>query len=287
MARALSAEPWASCHALRAASSWTGSTRISRLRIADRLGGRYWASRRRTRKRCRGCARPRPSWRRGRRCPEELGVDERLRQEHFVTEAGRPVPHQTARAQREHARAEVALTAGENQKTRVVGDQVKTAELNASVPADPVITRPTLQRRCREHRQRQPAPSMVRDIAHGLAHPRHRAEVVVCLHQVAEAGLVLRRNDVDGHLAKNHHGFPAPRLPRATHIRTRGRSPLSQATPWQGWRKVEVQIRPGVRGERPCNRDAGAYHARRHESCRTNDEAATTTTVCRGAAASV
>ena len=144
--------------------------------------------------------------------PEERGVDERLRQEHFVTEAGRPVPHQTARAQREHARAEVALTAGENQKTRVVGDQVKTAELDAAVPADPVITRPTLQRRCREHRQRQPAPSMVRDIAHGLAHPRHRAEVVVCLHQVAEAGLVLRRHDVDGHLRKNRHGFPAPTI---------------------------------------------------------------------------
>ena len=144
--------------------------------------------------------------------PEELGVDERLRQEHFVTEAGRPVPHQTARAQREHARAEVALTAGENQKTRVVGDQVKTAELDAAVPADPVITRPTLQRRCREHRQRQPAPSMVRDIAHGLAHPRHRAEVVVCLHQVAEADLVLRRNDVDGHLGKNHYAFPAPTI---------------------------------------------------------------------------
>ena len=51
---------------------------------------------------------------------------------------------------------------------------------------------------------------MVRDIAHGLAHPRHRAEVVVCLHQVAEADLVLRRNDVDGHLGKNHHGFPEP-----------------------------------------------------------------------------
>ena len=139
-----------------------------------------------------------------------------------MTEAGRPVPHQTARAQREHARAEGALTAGENQKTRVGGDQVKTAELDAAVPADPVITRPTLQRRCREHRQRQPAPSMVRDIAHGLAHPRHRAEIVVCLHQVAEAGLVLRRHDVDGHLRKNRHGFPAPHDCRAALISGHG-----------------------------------------------------------------
>ena len=41
-------------------------------------------------------------------------------------------------------------------------------------------------------------------------HPRHRAEIVVRLHHVAEAGLVLRRHDVDRHLRKNHHGFPAP-----------------------------------------------------------------------------
>ena len=46
--------------------------------------------------------------------------------------------------------------------------------------------------------------------AHGLAHPRYRAEIVVRLHQVAEAGLVLHRHGVDGHLRKNHHGFLAP-----------------------------------------------------------------------------
>ncbi len=93
--------------------------------------------------------------------PEELGGDEGLRQKHVVTEASKPVADQTARAQREHARAEVALTAGEDQKACVGGDQMKTAERTAAVPADPVITRPTLQRRRREHRQRQPAPSMI------------------------------------------------------------------------------------------------------------------------------
>ena len=144
------------------------------------------------------------------RAPEERRVHERLRQEHVVTEAGRPVPHQTAHAQREHARAEVALTAGQDQEAGVVGDQVQTAELEAAVPADPAVARAALQRRRREHQERQPSPSMVRDIAHGFAHPRHRAEVVVCLHQVAEAGLVLRRHDVDRHLRKNRHGFPVP-----------------------------------------------------------------------------
>ena len=144
------------------------------------------------------------------RAPEELGVDERLRQKQLVSEARRPVPHQTARAQREHARAEIALTAGEDQEARVVGDQVKSTELDAVLPADPAVARATLQRRSREHRKRQPAPPMVRDIAHRLAHPRNRAEIVVRLHQVAEAGLILRRHDVDRHLRKNHHGFPAP-----------------------------------------------------------------------------
>ena len=137
-------------------------------------------------------------------------VHEGLRQKQVVAEAGRPVVHQTARAQREHPRAEVALTAGEDQKARVVGDEVQTADLDAIVPADPTVARPALQRRRREHRQRQPAPLMVSDIAHSLAHPWNRAEIVVRLHQVAEAGLVLHRHDVDSHFRKSHHGFLAP-----------------------------------------------------------------------------
>ena len=31
-------------------------------------------------------------------------------------------------------------------------------------------------------------------------------------HQIPEADLILRRHDVDGHLGKNHHGFPAPTI---------------------------------------------------------------------------
>ena len=63
--------------------------------------------------------------------PEVRRVHEGLRQKQVVAEAGRPVVHQTARAQREHPRAEVALTAGEDQEARVVGDEVQTAELDA------------------------------------------------------------------------------------------------------------------------------------------------------------
>ena len=42
------------------------------------------------------------------------------------------------------------------------------------------------------------------------ANPRNRAETVVRLHQVAEAGLVRRRHDVNGHLRKSHHRLPVP-----------------------------------------------------------------------------
>ena len=176
--------------------------------------------------------------------PELRRIHERLRQKYFMTEAGRPVPHQTARAQREHPGAKVARATGEDQEARVVGDQVQAAELDATVPADPAVTRPALQRRCRKHQKRQPSPSMVGDIAHGLAHPRHGAEIVVRLHQVPEAGLVLRRYDVDGH-RKNHHGLPAPTVAsRHSIIRAGGRSPVLPSTPCQTPRKVKAQIRP-------------------------------------------
>ena len=139
--------------------------------------------------------------------PEVRRVHEGLRQKQVVAEAGRPVVHQTARAQREHPRAEVALTAGEDQEARVVGDEVQTAELDAIVPADPTVARPALQRRRREHRQRQhSALDGERHSARSRPSPAPRREVVR-LHQVAE---VLHRHDVDGHLRKNHHGFLAP-----------------------------------------------------------------------------
>ena len=126
-----------------------------------------------------------------------------------MTETHRPVPDHPARAQRQHPRAEVARGAGQEEEARVVGDQMQAGELHPIVPANPAVTRTALQRRRREHHQRQPPPSMVRDIAHRLAHPRHRAEVVVRLHQVAETRFVVRRHDVDGHLRENDHGVYA------------------------------------------------------------------------------
>ena len=80
----------------------------------------------------------------------------------------------------------------------------------SAIPADPAIARPTFQRRRREHQKRQPAPSMVRDIAHGLAHPRHRAKVVVCVCIKSRKRASSAGHDVDRYLRKNRHGFPVP-----------------------------------------------------------------------------
>ena len=99
---------------------------------------------------------------------------------------------------------------GRIRKRELFGDKVQTAKLDAVVPADPAVARPALQRRRREHHEHQPSAAMVSDIAHGLAHPRHRAEIVVRPHQVPEAGLIRRRRNVAGHLRKSHCGFPAP-----------------------------------------------------------------------------
>ncbi len=144
--------------------------------------------------------------------PKEPRVDEGLGQKQLVSEAGRPVAHQAAHAQRKHPRAELARATGENQKPRVGGDQVQPGELDAVVPADPPVARAALQHWRREHRQRQPPPFMMGDITHRLTHPRHCAELVVRPHQIPKPDLILRRHDVDGHLGKNHHGAPAPTI---------------------------------------------------------------------------
>ena len=68
MASALSPPPWASCHVRKAASSWAGLTRTSRLRMADRLGARYWPSRRRPRPVLWAAHGAAPAGGRGRRC---------------------------------------------------------------------------------------------------------------------------------------------------------------------------------------------------------------------------
>ena len=83
--------------------------------------------------------------------------------------------------------------------------------------------------------RRRGSPSMARSQARAvrdrgrrntqLGHPRQRTEIMVRLHQVAEAGLVRRCHDVDRHLRKNRHRLPvltAPVAERQEHVQNRG-----------------------------------------------------------------
>ena len=167
--------------------------------------------------------------------PVEAGrVDIGLQQQEFVPEAGRPVPDEAARAQRERPRAEVARTARQDEEAGVVAHEVQAVEPHAAVPPDPAVARAALQRRRRENRQRQPAFVTVDDVADGFAHRRQRAEVVVLLKQAPEAGLLAFRYRADGHLRQIHDAAPFADSPRSRRNRKRAKSPETGSINWTG-----------------------------------------------------
>ena len=131
-------------------------------------------------------------------------VDERFQQQQSMAEPGGPVADQAARAQRQHPRAEVTGRAGQEQEAGVVGEQMQPVELHGEAPANPPVARGALQRRRREHHQRQPLAAMMGDVAQCLADSRQRTEVVVRLHQGPKPGLVMRRHQVDDYLRQSH-----------------------------------------------------------------------------------
>ena len=141
---------------------------------------------------------------------ETRRVDEGLDEQQRMAEAHRPITHETARAQRQHSRAEVARSAGQEQEPGVVGEQMQPVKLHRVVPANPAVARRALQRRCREHHQRQPLAAMMSDIAHRLADSGQRTEVVVCVHQLPKPSLLVRRDNVDPNFRESHHHVHAP-----------------------------------------------------------------------------
>ena len=80
---------------------------------------------------------------------------------------------------------------GQEQEPGVVGEQMQPVKLHRVVPANSAVARRALQRRCREHHQRQPLAAMMSDIAHRLAYPRQRTEVVVRVHQLPKSSLLV------------------------------------------------------------------------------------------------
>jgi len=122
-------------------------------------------------------------------------IDEGLQQQQRVTETLRPVPHQAAFAQGQHAGGEVRdMVLGQDQKPAVVGDQVQAVVLVAKLPADPGVTRRALPGRGREAQQGQPLPVPGSDIPQRVADLRQRPQVVMRLHQGLETPLFVRSN---------------------------------------------------------------------------------------------
>ena len=148
----------------------------------------------------------------------------RLRQKYFMTEAGR---QSTRRRAHSESTREPRLRGppGRIRKARVVGDQ-QAAELRHR--SQPPARAPHFSAGA----ENPEAPAIALDGGR-----RNGAEIVVRLHQVPEAGLVLRRYDVDGH-RKNHHGLPAPTV-ASRQYQAGGRSPVLPSTPCQTPRKVK------------------------------------------------
>ena len=97
-------------------------------------------------------------------------VDEGFQQQQRIAEAIRPIPHQTAFAQRENTRGQVrVMGVGQDQEATVVGDQVQTVILMTEIPADPGIPRRTLPGGGGEAQQGHPHPVPGSDIPQGMA----------------------------------------------------------------------------------------------------------------------
>ena len=177
--------------------------------------------------------------------PKEPRVDEGFRQKQLVSEAGRPVAHQAARAQRKHPRAEVARATGENQEPRVVGDQVQPGRTARRSPSRSTGRAP---------RTSAPAPRTPPAPATALDGERHNAppRPSPAPRRGSGAPAIKSRKRTSSCVAtmstatseRTTTASPPQRLPRGTHIRTRRGNPVFRATCCQAGIKLNAQIRP-------------------------------------------
>ena len=117
-----------------------------------------------------------------------------------------PVGADAPGAERKEPRAEVR-TAPEKQQAEGVGDQVQPPVLVARAPSDLGVARAALERRRREGGQRGPrAAAVLGRVADGLGDLPRRAEIVMLVHERAEARLVFRRHRRHGQPRAIHCG---------------------------------------------------------------------------------
>ncbi len=137
---------------------------------------------------------------------EARRIHERLQEQQRMMMARLPVGADAPGAERQEPRAEVPL-APWKQQPHVVGDQVQPPELLAPAPSDPRVARAALERHRREGGQRRPfAAAVIGRMPDGLADLRRRTEIVVLVHERAEARLLVPRHGRHGQLREIHCG---------------------------------------------------------------------------------
>ncbi len=135
-----------------------------------------------------------------------LRITEGFQEQQRMMIAGLPVGIDAPRTEAEEAGAQVRLPSAQ-QQAHIVGNQVQAPEPVAWAPADPVVTRRAFERRGREGGQRRPrAAAVVGRIPYGFADLRSRAEVMMCVQEIAEALFLATCDRYCGQSGKVDHG---------------------------------------------------------------------------------
>ena len=116
-------------------------------------------------------------------------IDKGFQQQQGITKALHPVGLNPALAQGQYPRGQILMMAvGQNQKARIVGDQVEPVVLMTIIPANPAIADATLQGRGGKAQQGQPLALPGGDIPQGIADLGQCAQVMMGLHQLLVTG---------------------------------------------------------------------------------------------------
>ena len=120
-------------------------------------------------------------------------IHERLRQKDGISMHRLDVLRQPPQAQPQHPRGQVAHPARrQDDKARVVGDQMQAPELLLRRPADPAIACGQLERAGLPADQCEPGLAVHRDMAQAFADDAVKRQVVVLRHQPVPAPVLLR-----------------------------------------------------------------------------------------------
>ena len=116
---------------------------------------------------------------------ETRRIHERLRQLQRMSVPRLPIRAHTPKTAPQHPRRQVRnpLRLGQNQKPRVVPNQMQAPKLHRPMPAHPPLARRALERPRLPTQQRQPLPAPHRDVAQSPARKLAKPQVVVLVHQ--------------------------------------------------------------------------------------------------------